>query len=244
MVDLHCHILPGVDDGAETTEDALEMARLAAASGVKTVVATPHCNLPRAEEDNFDTPGLRARFRDFQQAVKAAEIPLTVCPGAEIFCTPALPQLLRERRLLTLADSKYLLMEFYFDESPEFMERCFSEAAKQGLVPVIAHPERYEAVYRAPELVLRWFRQGYIIQLNKGSILGRLGRHAQTASRFLLQRGLAHAVASDAHSPHVRTPFMGELARHLEEEYAPEYARILLSRNPERIVRNQDVIKP
>lgn len=244
MVDLHCHILPGVDDGAGSLDDALKMAHLAAVSGVKAIVATPHCNLPGGEEDNYSSPAMKKRFEEFDRAVQETGIPLRILPGAEVFCTPQLPQLLQGKKLQTLAGSKYLLMEFYFDESPEFMEACFADAVRLGYTPVVAHPERYEAVYRAPDLVLRWFRQGYIIQLNKGSILGRLGRHAETASRFLLQQGLAHVVASDAHSPRQRTPYMGEIVRHLEDAYAPAYARILLSRNPERIIQNRDIIKP
>lgn len=243
MIDLHCHILPGVDDGADSLGQALEMARIAADSGLRTVVATPHCNLPWEESENFAGTMVQP-LALLRQAVKAAQIPLELLPGGEIFCTPDFPDLLEQRKLQTLADSRYLLMEFYFDESPEFMEICFQEAFRRGYIPVAAHPERYDAVYRDPELVPRWFRRGCIIQLNKGSILGRLGNRAETVSRHLLERGFAHAVASDAHSPNARTPHMTRILRHLEDTYAPGYARILLSRNPERIIQNQNVLNP
>ncbi len=240
VIDLHCHILPGVDDGAGNLADGLEMARMAAISGVRAIVATPHCNVPWAPERKDD----RQQLNRLRQAVAQAGIPVEVLPGGEIFCTPNFPELLERGKLPSLAGGKYLLLEFAFDEAPEMMEFCFSEAARRGYIPVAAHPERYEAAWRDPELVPRWFRKGCIIQLNKGSILGRLGDRAEQVSRFLLERGLAHVVASDAHSPTVRTTHMTQVLRHLEDRYAPDYARILLSRNPERIIRSQEVLKP
>lgn len=244
MTDLHCHILPGVDDGAPDLTEALNMARLAAESGVGTVVATPHCNLPGSGRPNYADADLSERAEALRRAIEAEGIPLKLRAGAEVFCTPELGSLLDRHRLMTLAGSRYLLMEFYFDESPEFITECLEAAAARGLIPVVAHPERYEAVQRFPEHIPEWFSRGYILQLNKGSILGRLGSRAQTAARWILRRGLAHAVASDAHSARFRTPFMGEIRRHLEEEYDPEYARILLSDNPGRIVRDAPVLKP
>ncbi len=241
MIDLHCHILPGVDDGAASLPDALTMARMAAVSGVRTIVTTPHCNLPW-DLGTEESPDHALHL--LRQAVKEADIPLELLPGSEVFCGPNFPELLEQGKLQSLAGSRYLLMEFYFDESPEFMEGCFDTAIRHRCVPVVAHPERYEASYRDPDLVPRWFRSGCIIQINKGSILGRLGSRAQTVSKFLLEQGFAHAVASDAHSPSARTPHMTGILRHLEDHYAPGYARILLSRNPERIIRNQNVIRP
>lgn len=243
MVDLHCHILPGVDDGAVDLAQALEMARMAADSGLRTIVATPHCNLPWGTARNY-AGTLSQPMEILRKAVAEAEIPLEILPGAEVFCTPDLPDLLEGRKLQTLAGSRYLLMEFYFDESPEFMESCFETVGRRGYVPVVAHPERYEASWRDPELVPRWFRSGCVIQLNKGSILGRLGSRAETVSKFLLERGFAHVVASDAHGPNARTPHMTAVLRHLEDNYAPGYARILLSRNPERITQDKWVIRP
>ena len=99
MTDIHCHILPDADDGAETMEDALSMARAAAASGVKTLLATPHCNLPGSVEKNYVSYDLRDRFVALCLAVRQAGIPLTILPGAEILCTPDLPELLLQKKL-------------------------------------------------------------------------------------------------------------------------------------------------
>lgn len=244
MIDLHCHILPGVDDGAQTMADSLEMARMAAHSGVRAIVATPHCNVPNSPMPNYLDETLMNRVMQLRDEIDYAGIPLRLYAGAEVFCTPQMPDLLQERKLLSVAGSRYLLVEFFFDESPDFMDHCFSQIAALGFVPVIAHPERYEAVQRSPHLIQRWFHKGFIIQLNKGTILGKLGSRAQTAARWALQHGYAHAVASDAHGIRIRTPHMGELRHHLDTHYSPAYARLLLSTNPGRIIRDQETVRP
>lgn len=109
---------------------------------------------------------------------------------------------------------------------------------------MVAHPERYEAVQRDPMLVVEWFRSGCIIQLNKGSILGRLGNHSRRAALWLLDQGLAHVIASDAHHPDYRTPHIGELVSFLSEHYPPPYIRLLLEKNPGRIVENRRIPPP
>ena len=243
MTDLHCHILPGVDDGAASLSDALQMARMAAESGVKAIVATPHCNLPYAGRPNYLDADLLTRVVELRSQIEQAGIPLRLYAGAEVFCTPDLPELLAQDQLMTIAGSHYLLIEFYFDESVDFMDQCIRSVSARGNIPVIAHPERYEAVQSVPDIVERWFATGCIIQLNKGSILGNLGRRAQICADWILSRGLAHVVASDAHTPRIRTPHMYEISHYLEDRCGPGYTRILLSTNPGKIVRDLPVVK-
>lgn len=243
MVDIHCHILPSVDDGAADIGAALMMARMACDSGVKTVVATPHCNLPDEAEKNYVSEGLKKRFIDLREELRRADIPLTLLPGAEVMCTDELPELLRSRRVLTLAGTRYLLVEFIFDESLQYIENMLEEVTAAGLTPVVAHPERYDAVQRSPGVIADWFANGYVIQLNKGSVLGRLGRRAERAAGWILSRGLAHVVASDAHSPETRTTHMSEIRRFLEENCSAEYADALLRRNPARIIENRQLLR-
>lgn len=242
MIDIHCHILPAVDDGAEDLNEAVSMSRMAASSGVKTIIATPHCNLPMASEKNYLSTSLRDRFIELYKAVRSAGIDLSILPGAEVLCTPDLPELLQQRKLLTLAGSRYLLVEFLFDESIHYMDAMLDTIVSHGMTPIIAHPERYETVQRHPEDAVQWFQRGYLLQVNKGSILGSLGRRSEIAADWLLSRGLAHAAASDAHSFHSRTPRLDELRSYLEQAYSPAYARLLLSTNPQRILKDQPVL--
>lgn len=243
MTDIHCHILPEVDDGAGSMAEAVEMARLAWESGVERIIATPHCCLPHQQADNYRSPALARRFSRLRHAVAEAGIALEILPGAEVLATPQLPRLLQERKLLTLAGSRYLLVEFFFDEELPEMDDLLRAVTDHGLVPVIAHPERYYAVQRQPQAVARWFHSGCAIQLNKGSILGRLGRRAEATADWLLERGLAHAVASDAHSCAVRTPHMGQLQRYLTDRCGAEYTRVLLDINPGRIAQDQPLLQ-
>ena len=244
MVDIHCHILPFVDDGADNMEDALEMARMAVDSGVDTIIATPHCNLPDAQEQNYKSARLAQRFLQLRESVEQAGIPLSIYPGAEVLCTPDVPDLLQNNQLVTLAGTNYLLVEFFFDESLSYMDDILSAIALKGIIPVIAHPERYDAVQSAPYVIERWFAAGYVIQVNKGSILGRLGRHAAATADWILSRGLAHVVASDAHSCTVRTTHMAQLRDYLESHYSVGYAQILLEDNPRQILQGKPVLSP
>lgn len=242
MTDIHCHILPGVDDGAESPEEALEMARMALHSGVRTIIATPHCNLPGTAV-NYRTTTLAKRFSQLRQAVQEAKIPVDILPGAEILCTPQIGRLIDEGKLLTLAGSRYLLVEFYFDEAIEEIDEMLETIRQHRLVPVIAHPERYSAVQQEPRAVGRWFRSGYVIQLNKGSILGRLGSRSEETAHWILDHGFAHLVASDGHTAIHRTPHMTELRHYLQDRWGSTYTDILLRENPGRIVRDLPILQ-
>mgnify|MGYP000761574215 FL=1 len=149
MIDIHSHILFGVDDGAGNAEDSLIMAETAAENGVKQMIMTPHC----CEADgfaNFNTAELLTRFDSMRAMMKENEIPLKLYNGMEVFSTPRLGEQIDEGKLLTLAGSKYLLIEFAFGETDEFMERSLQTVFERGLIPVIAHPERYYFIQDEP----------------------------------------------------------------------------------------------
>lgn len=244
MTDIHCHILPASDDGAENMAEALAMARMAEDCGVETIIATPHCGIPGAEQNNFISRELYDRFVAFKEALGAAGIGVRLKAGAEIFCTEETPRLLREGRLLTLASSDYLLTEFYFDMPGAYMDHLLARIAAEGVCPVVAHPERYEAVQRDPEIAVNWRRAGYALQMNKGSVLGRFGRAAAQTSFRLLQEGAFQLVASDAHGVYSRTTDMTDIRFFLEDYFSEEYARGLLAENPRRVLENKPLLEP
>lgn len=235
MIDIHCHILPDIDDGAGTLEEALEMARIAAMSGVTDIVATPHF---RGELEFLEQkPSMDHRFELLSAALEKWSVPIALHPGAEILCLPETPELAAQRLLPTLAGTDYVLTEFYFDESFSYMDSLLSDISACGYRPVVAHPERYGVVQHDPSLLERWARQGYVLQLNKGSVLGAFGSRAEQAANELLALGLAHLFASDAHSCYSRTPHMEKLTQWAEEFCDPECAAILLEENPRRLIR-------
>lgn len=240
MVDIHCHILPEFDDGASGPEDAIAMAHMAAASGVSAIVATPH--FPGKSSSLQRIGLLLERYEWLCRAVRAQRIPLKIYPGAEILCLPETPALAAKRALPTIGDTSYLLTEFFFDESFTRMDDRLRALADCGYIPVVAHPERYSAIQADPHLLKRWHERGFVLQLNKGSILGSFGPEPQEAAAAALQMRLAHLFASDAHSSTHRTPHMGELRHWLEDHCDDAYAHILLERNPHRLIANRPMV--
>ena len=241
MIDIHSHVLPGVDDGSADMEMSLEMLALAAESGVHTLVATPHCNIP-GEFENYRSQELEELFQELQRAAEREEIPLRLCRGMEAYATPELPELLSGGQIWTLNGGRYFLVEFNFGEDPDFCDDILRECAAMGYRPVIAHPERYFFIQDDPEHAFEWCTAGYALQLNKGSVLGRFGARVQTTADRLLDHGLVACVASDAHRPYERSTHMGEIRDYLREEYGEAYMRLLLEENPARILSGRSLL--
>ena len=237
MIDLHCHILPGVDDGAADMDVSLAMAAMAADSGVEYIFATPHCNTRNAQQ-NFRTQALIDAYLELQEAIDEAGIPIRILSGSEVLARGHFEEHLAKGDFMTLNASRYLLVEFYFDESVDYMDYALGAVAEAGLVPVVAHPERYYAVQTSPRLAELWIRQGCLLQLNKGSILGDLGEEAYETAALLLRRGLAAVIASDGHNHRFRTPHMGSLLRELDRRFPEIDPEALLWTNPMKIAKD------
>lgn len=240
MIDIHCHILPEIDDGASGPDEAIAMAHMAAASGVTAIVATPH--FPGKPSSLEQIPLLLERYKWLCRAVRAQEIPLRIYPGAEILCLPETVELAARKALPTIGETSYLLTEFYFDESFRNMTQLLNSIAHYGYIPVIAHPERYHIIQEDPSLLKLWHQSGCVLQINKGSLLGAFGSEPEAAAAAALEMGLAHLVASDGHSAKRRTPHMGGLRLWMEENCDPEYAKLLLEQNPARVVSGKRVL--
>ena len=165
MIDLHCHILPELDDGSQSLEESLAMARMAVNSGVRAMAATPHCMGERAEE-------VYGTWSLLRQALEETGVPLKLYPGMEIFGTPDTARLLREGKLFTLNGSRYPLIEFAFQSSGEEETLILRSVCRAGFRPLVAHPERYTYLQHDPEIVNRWCRLGCLFQVNRGSLLG------------------------------------------------------------------------
>ena len=178
MIDLHCHILPGLDDGAVDFEESLAMAAMAASHGIRHIAATPHCTGDRAWD-------VMESVTMLQELIREAEIPVYLYPGMEIFGTYETARLLQERKLLTLNGSRYPLIEFAFHTDGEEETDILQSVIDAGYTPIVAHPERYSYVCQEPELINRWKKMGCLFQVNRGSLLGRYGHSAQQMSRAL-----------------------------------------------------------
>jgi protein-tyrosine phosphatase len=224
MIDLHAHILPGLDDGVATVEEACELARRAAADGVTAIAATPH-----VREDYPTTPAqMEAAVGALRQKLRVADIAVDILPGGEI-ALDRLSLLDREDLLrFSLAQSgRYLLIEFPYVGWPLALETSLWKVRAAGLVPIIGHPERNREVQERPGLLAPLVAGGTLVQLTAASLDGRLGRSSQRTARALLKDGAAHLIASDAHGAAVREAGLADavaavddapLARYLTEE--------------------------
>lgn len=236
MLDLHTHVLPGVDDGAATEAEALQMLRNAVASDVQALVVTPHCNVPGMPE-NYLTSQLKEQFENLCQL--ARDLPLQLMLGSEARCTNELPSLLRQGLIPTLNGSRYVLTEFSHGGNASIYKAALRDILEAGFVPLVAHPERYSAVCREPAMVQQWLEMGCHVQLTAGSISGKFGRDIMHTARYLLDRDLVACVASDAHGAEKRTNYLSDTYTHLQLHYGNDYARALLWENPRRICRNE-----
>lgn len=240
MIDIHAHILPGLDDGSPDLETSLEMAALAAESGVTAITATPHYAVfgPQAQ---CQKDAVLEAVEDFRQALARENIKLKVFAGMEIFGTPEIPELLADGALMGLADTRYPLVEFPFFGYAAQATDLLDTLCRDGWHPVVAHPERYTYIQEDPALLNLWVQMGCLLQINKGSLLGRFGRREAALSHALVQRGFAFAVASDAHSSSFRTTWMGQVRNLLAERFSPAVAHALLTANPRRLLSGAQI---
>ncbi len=240
MIDIHCHILPEFDDGAADMSEALAMARSARASGVAGIVATPHF---AGRPESLEGIGLLlARHKSLRSALAKAGIGLELYLGAEILCLPETVKMARQQQLPTLGQTNYLLCEFGFRENRMYMSRLLQAIAGCGYQIVVAHPERYEAIQRDIRVADQWFAKGYVLQVNKDSLLGTFGPRVQQTAQLLLEQGLVHIIASDAHDSLCRTTDMGAIRAWLKDHCPEEYARVLLEENPARLIRGEKMV--
>lgn len=230
------HILPGVDDGAETMDDAVEMAEISARSGIGIAAATPHGDFSKGNPKEY----LRIcseKLESLRAELIRRKIPLKVVSGMELLVNEALIEWAGENKLPGINGSRWLLVEFYFDISLSRALRMADELTALGYRLILAHPERYDLARRMPENLKAFYDRNFLLQVNKGSILQEFGRKAFRAADWMLSRGIAGAVASDAHDSVLRTPDMEETTDILEMYYGRDAAEVLLERNPGRIIR-------
>ena len=240
MIDLHMHILPGVDDGAQDYDDSIGMAELAVQSGVTTIVATPHSN-QIGRYENFYTPEFARRFENLEEMIRSSGLDIQILKGQEIMASDDMSEKIKDGRLISLNHTQYYLVEFPFDANPNWISDRLTDVIVLGKTPLIAHVERYHCVQYDPSYVYDWIELGCVTQMNKGSVFGKFGRAVQYACGPLLNYELIHCVASDAHSPVQRTPWLRDIQRFLTENFDEEYAYRLLEGNPYRILTGKGI---
>jgi protein-tyrosine phosphatase len=235
VIDLHCHLLPKIDDGSKNLEESLEMARIAVADGIRITACTPHI-MPGVYDNTG--PAIEAAVVAMQAELDKAGIPLLLVPGADVHIAPDLLQGLKSGRVLPLGSSRYFLLEPPQGIVPPRFDDFVYGLIGAGYVPIITHPERMSWIESHYELLKRLVRSGVWVQLTAGSLLGRFGRRARTWAERMLEDGLIHIIASDAHDMEVRTPRLRDAFHAVEAISGRDEAIHQVLTRPTGILRN------
>ena len=235
MIDLHCHILPGLDDGAADLDVSLAMARAFEADGVTVVACTPHI-LPGLYPNSG--PEIRKAVARLQQTLDREEIPLRLVAGADNHIVSSFVAELRSGHLLSLADTSYVLVEPPHHIPPPRMEDLFFALLVAGYVPILTHPERLTWINSHYQIIQRLVRGGVWMQITAGSLAGAFGRAAQYWAERMLDEGCVHVLATDAHDMDRRPPNLG-LGRALAAKRVGDIeAQNLVDSRPRGVLQN------
>ena len=238
MIDIHSHVLFGLDDGARTIEDSLAMVRMAAEHGTTDLVATPHANL----QFKFDTQRIADRMAQLREAAGGALRLYTGCDFHLSFDN--IQDSIDHPRKYTINQQRYLLVEFSELLIFKNTEYIFARLRYAGMTPIITHPERNGLLRQRLENIARWVDQGARVQVTAQSLKGTFGRKAQDFSRELLDRRLVHVIASDGHDCERRPPVMDEARAWLEKKYGGVLADALCVTNPAAALCGDDMYLP
>ena len=238
LVDIHCHLLPEIDDGATDWETALEMARLAVADGISTIVATPH-QLGSYAANHGEA--IRQKTAQLQQILRQQGIPLRVLPGADVRIEPdMIPKLLRGE-VLTLADRRrHVLLELPHEVYLP-LEGLLSKLASAGIVGILSHPERNQGILHRPEVLDALAQAGCLFQVTAGALTGTFGPESERFAQGMVRRQLVHFVSTDAHGVKSRRPLLQRAFQCVAELAGEQTALDVCCRNPAAVVAGESV---
>ncbi len=226
MVDIHSHILAGLDDGAKTLEDSVAMLKLAAASGTTDIVATPHSDMHYA----FQPELIETKIAELQGLVGDA---IRIHRGCDFHLHfDNIQDCLAHPNKYTINHKNYLLVEFSDQLIAPTTSEIFDRLGRVGITPVITHPERNPLLSKKMELLKLWVNAGCLIQVTAQSFLGRFGKSAAVAAEALMGHGMVHFIASDGHDPEYRPPILRDAYQQVERSYGAEVAQSLFTDNP------------
>ena len=235
MVDIHCHILPEVDDGAPSWEVALEMCEMAVHDGIEHIVATPHADFQYA----YNREELAARLERLQQLsggsprfTLGCDFHLSYDNLEDAFAHP---------QRYTIGSTGYLLVEFSNYSIPHQITGALLRLLEMGITPVLTHPERNPLLQNNPDRLLQWIDDGCLVQITANSVTGFWGEQAKRSARFLLEQQMVHVLATDAHENRRRVPLLSPARQAVALWYGEERARMLVEENPRAIVSGEKI---
>jgi len=232
MIDIHCHILPGVDDGAADLDESVKMAKIALADGIAKIVATPHINHPFITKQS-----LCICHEMLTRTLEQKHIPVDIFLGGEV----AAHMDVSKFNLHTLSRTKYILLEFPAGHLPQSAGELIFNLILDGFYPIIAHPERNASILKNPYVLFNLLKQQVLLQITAGSITGMFGTDAMACARFLLRKGVVSFIASDAHSANHRRPVLSKAVRAAGKIIGKENALKLVTTNPRAMLAGEPI---
>ncbi|HLZ62665.1 MAG TPA: CpsB/CapC family capsule biosynthesis tyrosine phosphatase [Ktedonosporobacter sp.] len=241
MFDIHTHVLPAIDDGPQTLEEALVTVRTLVDEGVAHIIATPHFN---DQYPHVSAREVRERVAFLQREVDAQHIKVRLWPGHEIHLDADIEESLLQGQASPLNAGPYVLLELSDYDFPVFLEGLLGQLRTKGFIPIIAHAERYFAVQQQPEILVPLVEAGALLQITASSLVGLFGSHVQQTAELLLRQNLAHVLASDSHSLTFRPPRFAEGIRAAEAIVGSERVHEMVFEVPRAILQGQPVSVP
>ena len=237
MIDVHAHVLDGVDDGAKDVEMSLDLLRLAATNGTTDIIATPHVI---EGANHLEWAVIKQKTEILYRNAQSVGIPIRVYSGAEIELNLDMLELLqKDTNNYCLADSSYILIELPMVSIPSCADNFFYELQLRGLNPILAHPERNSNLQKHPELLLDWVDKGILLQCNAGSFTGMFGQQAQALAELLLTNNMVHFLGSDAHRMENRNTDMSQAVARMKTLVSELYVEQIITANPQAILHKK-----
>jgi protein-tyrosine phosphatase len=234
-IDIHTHILPGVDDGSGSMDETRKMLGIALEQGIGTIIATPHYTVGAKNA----TMEQLLRVRDLVQAeATKLDKDFRILLGNELYYSESIIAALKSKEALTLAGSRYVLVEFSVREDYRRIYKGFGELVRAGYAPILAHVERYQALKKKEHLIAELIELGCYIQMNSNSLIGGMFHTEAAYHRKLLNKGLIHLIASDCHDQELRVPKMKAVAEVMQKKCEEGLTKHILIDNPLKIIEN------
>lgn len=238
FVDIHCHILPGVDDGSQTPEETKAMLQKAWDEGIQIMVATPHYHKQRGKND---IELIKKQLLLTRKLAKEVHPKMQICLGMEIYYGEDVPELLKEGRVVSIRKSRYILVEFSPGDEFQYILNAVKKLQMSGHTVIIAHIERYNCLRKDISNVEYLREMGAYLQVNTGSITGSYGRSVKKFLREVLKAHLVQLVGTDAHGSERRTPKMQEAYKEVVKRCGEEYADQIFGQNAKKVLRNEEI---
>ncbi|WP_087974152.1 tyrosine-protein phosphatase [Oceanobacillus rekensis] len=239
MIDINCHILPGLDEGSKSITESIAMARTAEKEGIKTIIATPNHHKDSSWNDPMEIMGA---VKFMNEKMKEEGIDVEVLPGQETRVYGEMSDDLKAGKILPINGSKYICVELPSNQVPEYTTQLFFEIQILGHIPVIVHPEKNHEFRENPDKLYRIVKNGALTQLSAASLAGKLGRNTERFANQILDANLAHFVASNARNNKKQGFFMKEAFARVKKNYGKDFANLLID-NSDALVHDEAIFK-